>query len=171
MSDKEIEILIKHFQDVETLELLIDKGESFENDDISIDFIDNNGILIRVGNLTIQTEKHYLKEVINEIKKDKITKNAPASIISESDQRNNISHKGLNVYYVHEEFVKDMIYARQVLSGYGTYKQKLIDLIKIFRDGNQLNIGNQNFKSMDEFVAEYLSSQSDFNSIEGELKK
>lgn len=74
-------------------------------------------------------------------------------------------------YEMSEEYFKNMFYARQVSSGYGFYKKKLIEISKVFLSGNTVKYKEKVFLNIEEFTNDFLSHLTDFKSIQDELRK
>lgn len=169
MTDLQIENIYKLISDLKDFEnSVVNQTEFSNNPNLGIQFLEDGLVILNTGVKQIHVTKENVHGLIFELKQQE-KKSIESS--KKFNPRSELKELGNGQYEMSDEYLTDLFYARQVSSGYGVYKRKLIEISKVFRSGNSLKYMEKDFLSIDEFSNDLLSNLNDFKSIEDELQK
>ncbi len=169
MTDSQIDHISQLISDsMDFVNSIADKTEFSNNPKLKIKYKEDGTFIIITDSETIQANNSDITGFLNELLQDE--KN---SINSRNNHNPIFELKELDNgdYLMDEEYYRDMFFARQVSSGYGTYKKKLIVISKIFSSGRSIKYKEEHFLNSEEFTHGLLAKLPDFVSIEDELRK
>lgn len=171
MTDIELDIFYRAIESIEELQHKLDKGQDVVlNEDVSLRYLENR-IELRIKENTYKVELNFLNSIFDELKQQTSQDEMNEMASNRNNERRDLKKINKNKFYAHKEFLLNMIYARDVVSGQTEYKRKLGEIVKLFRSGKCLATDTKTYVSIKEFVDDYLKNQFGFTSIENEQER
>lgn len=169
MTDVQIESISKLISDLMDFEHSILNKTGFSNNpNLEIEYNINDTVSLKTGTDIINVNISQIKGLVNELRQQEKHSKEPIQNNSSLLELKELTN---GQYEMSEEYFSNMLYARQVLSGYGFYKKRLIEISKLFYSGYTLKYLNKHYLNHEEFTKGLLSELPGFISIKDELRK